>query len=77
MGERVFQQSIPTLPPLISEDAPIPATAPARLGRVYGVPLVAPLVLGVDVRSAGVKHIAVINVTKNNLELSNLIPGMV
>lgn len=48
---------------------------PARLGRVFGVPLVAPL--GMDVRSAGVKQIAVINVTKNNPELSNLVPGMV
>lgn len=36
-----------------------------------------PLLHCMDVRSAEVKHIPVINMTKSNLELSKLVPGMV
>lgn len=48
--------------------------SPARWGRGFGVPSLRwpPLVLCMDVRSAEVKHIPVLNVTKNNLELSKL-----
>lgn len=48
-----------------------PSHCPCQIGKGLWCPF------GGSSCPAGVKHIGVINVTKNNLELPNLIPGMV